>query len=163
MAGVTGDLRVFSRQRPVPVALMVEGRRLPALVGMTTLAVVGESARVRVLAAMTTEALAWQWVLKAAAAMAIAARDAGVRPFEGKAGCLCMVELGRTPLARGMALPALHTALAVVHVVRSMAGDALLRRLFVALAEVALCAGKLGMAASECEDGLAVVELHLRP
>ena len=124
MTGVAGDLLMPARQIPVPVAGVVECRRLPLLVAVALLALCAEAAGVRVLALVAAEAILGDFLLQVAAAMAVLAIDAGVRALESEAGLLLVIEFGRFPTGGGVAVAALRAALAPMYVIRRVAGGA---------------------------------------
>ena len=112
---------------------------------------------------MAAIALAWQLVLEIAGAVAILAVDASVHALEREARLLRVIELRRLPARGRVAVAALGPALAVVHVVRRVAGRALLRCALVAIAEVALHAGHFDVLVAQRIRGLVVIEVHVAP
>src|SRR5207253_1901765 len=140
-----GDLLVLPGEGPRGVARVVEARRLPFLAAVADAAVLAEATGVRVLRLMAAEAVARQLVLQIPRAVAVVAGDAVVHPLERETGLLEVIELRGLPALGDVALGALGAALAVVHVVRLVAGDALLGRPLVAVAEVTGRARRLGV------------------
>jgi hypothetical protein len=154
---------VLPGERPGGVARVVEARRLPFLAAMADGAVLAEATRVRVLRLMAAVAIARQLVLQISRAVAIVAGDAIVHPFEREAGLLEVVELRGLPALGDVALAALGAALAVVHVVRLVAGDALLGRILVAIAEVTGGARRLRVLVAQRKGRLVVVVADVAP
>src|SRR6202008_2508246 len=110
------------------------------------------------------EAVLRDLVLHDAGAVAVVAGDAAVYPEQREATALLLViELLRLPRLRRVAFLALGAALAVVHVVGLVAGDAILRCVLVAVAEVAGGAGDLRMLVTQRKGGLVVVVAHVPP
>src|SRR4030088_3656039 len=101
---------------------MVKVRGLPLLAAVAGAAVLAEPQGVRVLRLVTAEALARQLVLEIARAVAVVAGDSVMHALEREAGLLLVIELRVLPAGGDVALTALDTTVAVVHVVRLMAG-----------------------------------------
>src|SRR5437588_393967 len=163
VAGVAGDLLVLPGEGPRGVARVVEARRLPFLAAVADAAVLAEATGVRVLRLMAAEAVARQLVLQIPRAVAVVAGDPVVHPLEREAGLLEVIELRGLPALGDVALGALGAALAVVHVVRLVAGDALLGRVLVAVAEVTGRARRLGVLVAQRKGGLVVVVADVPP
>src|SRR5947207_97781 len=163
VAGVAGDLLVLPGEGPRGVARVVEARRLPFLAAVADAAVLAEATGVRVLRLMAAEAVARQLVLQISRAVAVVAGDAVVHPLERETGLLEVIELRGLPALGDVALGALGAALAVVHVVRLVAGDALLGRVLVAVAEVTGRARRLGVLVAQRKGGLVVVVADVPP
>ena len=164
MAGLAGDLLMTSLERPVAVARVIEASgRLPLVVAVTLAAFLAHPSGVRVLALVAAEAVLRNLVLQVAAAVAVVAGDAAVYPVQRKARFLLVIELLRLPRLGRMAFLALDAALAVVDVVGLVAGDAFLRCVLVAVAEVAGRARDLRVLVAQREGGLVVVVTHVPP
>src|SRR5205823_540118 len=163
MAGMTPDLLVTADEGPLGVARMVEARGLPLLVAVAGAAVLAEAGGVRILRLVTAEALARQLVLEIPRAMAVVAGDAVVHTLEGEAGLLLVIELRGLPGAGDVALGAFDTTIAVVHVVRLVARDALFGRALVTIAEVTGRAGRLGVLVPQWKRGLVVIVADVAP
>jgi len=162
VTGVAGNLLVAADQRPMSIAGMIEVRRLPLLVSMAVAAVLAETPGVRVLRAVAAKTILWHLVLEIPRAMAVVAGDLLVHAFQRETGLL-VIELGGLPPLRRVALAALGAPLPVVHVIRLMAGAAFLRRVAIAIAEVAGGALDLGVLVVQRKASLAVVIRHVMP
>ncbi len=160
---VTVDLLVPSFERPFTIPRVIERSRQPLLVAVTSLALSAEAARVRVFAAVATLAILGQRVLQAAASMTICAVNACVDAQQGKAGLLRMIELRGLPARGRVAVGAFRAALASMHVVRRMTGNALLRRALVAIAEVTGEARDVLVLVAQRERSLVVIEADVPP
>jgi len=160
---VTVDFLVPPFERPFAIARVIEGSRQPLLFAMAVLALAAEAARVRVLAAVATLAISRHRILQAAAAMAIRAVDACVDAQQGEAGLLRMIELRSLPARGRVAVGAFRAALAAMHVVGRMTGNALLRRALVAIAEMTGEARNLLVPVAQWERRLVVVEADVPP
>src|ERR1700739_4267947 len=112
---------------------------------------------------MAAEAVLRDLVLHVAGAMAVGAGDTIVHAFEREPGLLLVIELGGLPVLGHVAFAALQATLAVMDIVRLVAGDAVLRCVFVAVAEMAGGAGRLGVLVAQREGGLVVVVTHVPP
>src|SRR5207249_1921433 len=102
-------------------------------------------------------ALARQLVLEIARAVAVVAGDAVVHALERETGLLLVIELRVLPGAGDVALGALDTPVAVVHVVRLVARDAFFGRIFITVAEVTGRAGRLTVLVPQWKRGLIVI------
>ncbi len=140
---VTSDLGVLSVEGPVSIPRMIEQRWLPFIRAMALLATATEPASMSILSLMTANALARQLVFEVAGAMTVLAVDTGVGSLERETGLLSVVESSCLPARRRVTGSAFGTALAAVDIVRGMAGDALLGRALVAVAEVTGLTGNL--------------------
>src|SRR3984893_7095990 len=163
MAGMTGDLLVLAHEGPLGVARMVKARGLPLLATVAGAAVLAEPQGVRVLRLVAAEALARQLVLEISRAVAVVAGDAVVYTLEREAGLLLVIELRILPALGDVAFSALDTTVAVVHVVRLVAGDALFGRVLVTVAEVTGRAGWLKVLVAQWKHGLVVIVFHVAP
>ena len=163
MTRVTGDLLVPSFERPAAVARMIEYGGQPLLIAMARLALGAKAAGVRVFGAMAALTIARQRIVQAAAAMAIRTVDTCVDTQQGEAGLLRMIELRRLPARCRMAVGAFRAALAAMHVVGRMTGNALLRRALVAIAEMTGEARNLLVPVAQRERRLVVVEADVPP
>jgi hypothetical protein len=91
-----------------------------------------------VLALVAADTLLWQLVLEIPRTVAVLTVQVSVRLFQRKSGFPGVIEAGGFPAAGGMTTGAFRTTLPAMHVVRRMAGDALLWRPLVAIPEMAL-------------------------
>src|SRR5258708_28822091 len=82
---------------------------------------------------------------------------------QGEPGLARMIELLRSPVSRGVAVRALRSLAALVHVVGQVATDALLRGAFVALAGMTGRARHVAMLVGERKIRLVMVEARLLP
>src|SRR4029077_9545479 len=163
MAAMARDLLVAADEGPGGVARVIEARGLPLLAAVTGAAVLAEPQGMRVLRLVTAEALARQLVLEIARAVAVVAGDAVMHALEREAGLLLVIELRVLPAGGDVALTALDPAVAVVHVVRLMARDALFGGVLVTVAEVTGRAGRLGVLVPQRKCGLVVIVAHVAP
>jgi hypothetical protein len=122
-----------------------------------------EAASVRVLSPVAADAIAWQLILQIAAAMALLAVDSRMLAFEGEAGLLLVIELGGLPARHGVARATLVSALAAVHVIGRVTGDAFLRCSFVSVPQVTGDAGDVAMLLLKGESSLRVIEAGVMP
>jgi hypothetical protein len=116
-----------------------------------------------VLALVAADTLLWQLVLEIPRTVAVLTVQVSVRIFQRKSGFLGVIEAGRFPAAGGMATGAFRTALPAMHVVRRMAGDALLWRPLVAIPEMALHASDGFVFVVQWKARLAVIKVHVLP
>src|SRR5690348_16012123 len=137
MAAVAVNFLMLAGQRPVSISRVVESRRFPLLVAMALPTLLTEPAAMGVLRQVTAEALSRDPVFQVAAAMTILTVDACMDTLQTKTSLLAMIELGVLPTDCGMTGAALRAAFSMVHVVRRVAGAALLGSAAVPVAEMA--------------------------
>lgn len=138
VAGVAIHAGVFSCKLPMAIPRVVELGGPPLLRRVTTGAVRFHAPRMNVLALVAADTLLWQLVLEIPRTVAVLTLQVSVRLFQRKSGFPGVIEAGGFPAAGGMTTGAFRTTLPAMHVVRRMAGDALLWRPLVAIPEMAL-------------------------
>jgi len=112
---------------------------------------------------MTAGAGFRQLLLAGRLAMAACAARLAVRPLEREAALLRVIEIPLLPGSGVMAIRAFRSEFPTVGVVDRVAGDAVLRRSFVALGDVAARTARLAMCARERVFGFRMVELRRLP
>jgi len=136
----------------------------PTRLFMALPAIAAHLALVRIILAMARDARHRQLVAVEVARVAALACDLRVTAAQWKLGCLVVVEGDRGPCLRGMARLATSAVFTGVFVLQAVAGMAGRGQAFVALTDVARCAGDVAVRAGQRETGLAVVEgLDLTP
>src|SRR5258708_38755094 len=95
--------------------------------------------------------------------MAVVAGNAIVHAFECVAGLLLVIELRGLPVLGDVALATPRAAIAMVHIVGLVTGDAVLGRALVAIAEVAGGAGHFRMPGAQREGRLVMGVTDLAP
>src|SRR6267143_600331 len=112
---------------------------------------------------MAAEAVLRDLVLHVAGAVAIGAGDVVVDALEREAGLLLVIELRVLPAAGAVAIGAFRTAIPAVHIVRLVTGHAFLRRVLVAIAEVAGDARHVDVLVAQREVSLVVIVADVPP
>ncbi len=163
MTDMTADVLVLAGQLPVAVLRVVEAGGLPLVIAVTMLALRSEAAGMGVLPLVAAEAVLRNLLLQVAAAMAVLTVEIRMGAFEGEARLLLMIELCSLPAGRRMAASALAAALASMHVIRRVAGDAVLGSALVAIPEVAALAGDVLVLVVEREGRLVMIVAGLPP
>jgi len=138
MARVAIHVYVFPDELPASIARMVECGLAPLLCLVATGAVSSHAACMSILALVAADTVLWQLILQVPRTVAVLTVQARVCVFQGESGFLEVIEARGFPAAGGMTTGAFRTALPAMHVVRRMAGDALLWRPLVAIPEMAL-------------------------
>lgn len=160
---VAVHLLVASFERPLGVSRVIEGGRQPLLLAVAVLAGASEAAGVSVYALVAAFARFGQRILQSATSMAVRAVEARVNAFKGEAGLPQMIELRRLPGSGGVAVAALGAAFSAVNVIRRMAGDALLGRALVTVAEMTGETGDILVLVPQREGSLVVIEVDATP
>src|SRR5205823_5803873 len=167
LAILAGEVTLLARHRHVQTdqrefrQVVIEAHaRAPALRRVALIALLAEAAGVHIVRPMAAHALGRQLLRHHVRRVAGVAGDLLVLPGEGPRGVARVVEARRLPFLAAVADAAV---LAEVHVVRLVAGDALLGRPLVAVAEVTGRAGRLGVLVAQRKGGLVVVVADVPP
>ncbi len=146
------------------VAAVIEGHIRPSRHAMALSALRAVDPRVRVVVAVTADALLWRLLLELVALVARFALQRGVAAAQREARARKVIERELFPVLRGVTLLTLDAVVALVVIVVGVAADARLRRVLVFLLDVTANTGDPGMRAGQGVVGLLlVVEAHVLP
>jgi hypothetical protein len=163
VAGTAGQLVVFALQGEVGAPCVVEAGFFPAVFAVAALALFAVTAVVCVIAAMAAEAGGVGSLVLDRVDMATFATNMGMPALQGKVGVPIVVEVGFTPFAFVVAVSAVRTVDAMVHVVERVTAVAGARRFLVALVDVAAIAGGVTVRTVQGEIRLVMIEAELLP
>jgi len=163
VARVAVETRVRRLQGKFEARQVIEMAHAPGVVGVAVGTLWAEPARMAVVGLVTAGAVLGDRVLQVAAAVAILTADVSMTAEEGETCLARVIELLRGPVRRRVAVAALGSLTATVHVVGHVATHALLGRALVVLAGMAGRARDGAMLVSERKVGLVVVETRLPP
>ena len=163
VTGAAGQLVVFALQGKVGAPRVVEADFLPGEFAVACLALFAVTAVVCVVAAMAADTGSVGGLVLDRVDMATFATDMGMLALQGKVGVPIMVEVGFTPFAFVVAVSAVCSVDAMVHVVKRVTAVAGGRRFLVALVDVAAIAGGVTVRAVQGEMRLVVIEAELLP
>ena len=157
------QLLVGARERELEFLRVIEAGDFPHVAVVAIRARRSQATGMLVIRLVAADAILRDWILQISATVAIAAADSSVLAIEGKSSLPRVIELLRAPVGRVVAVGALRSLTALMHVIGHVAADALLRRSFVMLACVAGGAGNLAVLVGEREGRSLVVERVLLP
>jgi len=160
---MTGNFLVTSFERPLRIARVIEAGGEPLVLAVARAALLAESTRVRIFTAMAAVAVTGQRVFQPATFVAISAVEPRMSAFQREPRLLRVIKLRRLPARRRMTVIALRAALAAMHVIRGMAGRALLWRALVTVFEVTGEARDVLVLVPQWERRLVVIEVDPPP
>ena len=163
VAAMAIDVDVFAGESELRVAIVIEAARFPRRAVVALFAIRAQSAGMIVFAAMTAVAVFGNFVLHAPGLVTRQAIDVGVNALQRETGLFEVIELHGFPRRCAVTLAAVGAASAAMRIVRCVAGYALFRRAFVAIAEVAARARRFVVRIAQRERGFAVIEIHFGP
>ena len=121
VAGVAIELLVHADQRKLGARQVIIGHRLPDQIFMAIVALLPEAPGVRIVSLVAAVAVLGNLVLHVAAAVAADTINLRMTPEQRESGLLLVVELRCLPVAGGMALAAISTAIAAMDIVGGVA------------------------------------------
>ena len=163
MTGVAQDLLVLAAQREIGLTVVIEATLGPGLFGMTTFAAFAIASMMGVVGTVAGNTRRREFLGTQRLGVASFAGQLAMAAAQGKIGVLGVVKTRLVPLLFVVAIRALRTIAAAMHIVQRMTRIAVCGCFFITLVGMAGAANDLAMRTFKCEFGLGMVEFSLLP